>query len=56
MVEFHYKEAFDEIADKLTELYGFKDNAKKSTAITASTLVEGKKVVLTLYRNQKQMI
>ena len=56
VVEFHSKEVFDEMADKFTELYGFKDNARNPTAITASTLVEGKKVFLTLYKSQKLMI
>lgn len=55
VVEFHSKPAFDEMADKLTELYDFKDN-NKSSAIRASTTAEGRLVVLTLYKNQKLMI
>ena len=51
----HSKQAFDELADKLTELYDFKDN-NRSSAIRASTTAEGRLVVLTLYKNQKLMI
>ena len=49
VVEFHSKQAFDELADKLTELYDFKDN-NRSSAIRASTTAEGRLVVLILYK------
>lgn len=53
-VLFHSKDAYSEMADKLTELYDFRNN--NNSAITASTSVEGGKVVLTLYKNQKLLI
>ena len=55
VVTFQSKESFDELADKLTEEYNFKDN-KNNTAITAKTIVNGHKVALTLYKNNKLLI
>lgn len=53
-VLFHSKDAYSEMADKLAELYDFRNI--NNSAITASTTTEGGKVVLTLYKNQKLLI
>ena len=53
-MKFYSKSAFDDFADKLTELYDFK--GKKNSTISASTTTEGQKVTLTLYRTQKLLI
>lgn len=53
-VIFHSKDVYDEIADKLTDLYEFKE--KSNSAITAATTSGDRKVVLTLYKSQKLLI
>ena len=51
---FYNKETYDEIADLLTEKYDFQTN-KNNYAITTSTFANEQKVVLTLYKNQKEL-